>query len=621
MSLKFRSLENYILPILIIGVLFLVGLSWTQSGDVEKIGRVPVLNSGRLKPLDSFARESLLVIHGKQSVRIQKDRLSALNWFLTVAIEPEIADELPVFYLHNPQVKSFLGISDFKQKQLSFNQLFPSLPSIHQQVQVIEPIEAQVRTPFQRDLYNLYTRLYLYHQLKQVFFHEQLSDYSLSLKAFQESLHRLLPLIAEQKPISSYDFQDKEAFIVMNGILKLAAYQKTEEITKLFPHSKKESDPNAWFGTGQAIELSVSTHKLHPLLLDYAGLFDAMQVDPESLELSVATTPHLASVQDYFDNALTTRQRGGLRLESLHNHLQPFAKSMMLYILAILILFISYFMTKPIYLTLGMQCISLSFFLHTAGLLSRMIIQGRPPVTNLYSSAIFVGWVGVLLALLFAKRFDKRGIGIIASTLGFLSLIIAHHLSLQGDTLEMMQAVLDSNFWLSTHVTTITMGYSAVFLAGFIAIFYVLRALFFSNSLTKEVQKEFSKLIYVMICVGLILSFIGTVLGGIWADQSWGRFWGWDPKENGALMIVLWTVIVLHAKLTGKLSMRGLVSMAIVGNMITAFSWFGVNMLGIGLHSYGFMDKAFVWLAAFMISQLLVIALVWIKLPANPELK
>jgi hypothetical protein len=102
---------------------------------------------------------------------------------------------------------------------------------------------------------------------------------------------------------------------------------------------------------------------------------------------------------------------------------------------------------------------------------------------------------------------------------------------------------------------------------------------------------------------------VGTVLGGIWADQSWGRFWGWDPKENGALIIVLWNALILHLRWGGMVRERGLATCAIIGNIVTSWSWFGVNMLGIGLHSYGFMDAAFYWLLAFVASQLVLIAL------------
>ena len=117
------------------------------------------------------------------------------------------------------------------------------------------------------------------------------------------------------------------------------------------------------------------------------------------------------------------------------------------------------------------------------------------------------------------------------------------------------------------------------------------------------------KMVYGIICFATLFSFTGTVLGGIWADQSWGRFWGWDPKENGALIIVLWNATILHARWGGIVRVRGLVNMAVFGNIVTSFSWFGVNMLNIGLHSYGFMDAAFVWLLIFVGSQVAIIGL------------
>jgi cytochrome c biogenesis factor len=122
-------------------------------------------------------------------------------------------------------------------------------------------------------------------------------------------------------------------------------------------------------------------------------------------------------------------------------------------------------------------------------------------------------------------------------------------------------------------------------------------------------------MVYGVVCFATLFSFVGTVLGGIWADQSWGRFWGWDPKENGALLIVLWCALILHARWGGFIRQRGLMAMAIFGNAITAFSWFGVNMLGVGLHSYGFMDKAFPWLLGFVILQAVMVLLT--RLPAN----
>jgi cytochrome c-type biogenesis protein CcsB len=275
-----------------------------------------------------------------------------------------------------------------------------------------------------------------------------------------------------------------------------------------------------------------------------------------------------------------------------------------------------------------------------------MALEGRPPVTNLYSSAVFIGW-GTMVFGVGLERVFRVGLGIAAAALaGFVTLIIAHNLAIGGDTMEMMRAVLDTNFWLATHVVVITLGYSANFVAGLLAILFVVLGIFTRNLTTPmsalpagltgattalrtdtgdspapgptngsgvaqrgALGKALAKMVYAVLCFATLFSFVGTVLGGIWADQSWGRFWGWDPKENGALIIVLWNAAVLHARWAGLVKERGLMAMAVFGNIVTSFSWFGVNMLGIGLHSYGFMDAAFKWLVLFILSQLVIIGL------------
>ena len=121
-------------------------------------------------------------------------------------------------------------------------------------------------------------------------------------------------------------------------------------------------------------------------------------------------------------------------------------------------------------------------------------------------------------------------------------------------------------------------------------------------------------MIYAVVCFALFFSFVGTVLGGIWADQSWGRFWGWDPKENGAVLIVLGNAIILHARWGGMIRERGLAILAVGGNIVTAWSWFGTNMLGIGLHSYGFMESAVFYLLLFVASQLLIMGVGFLPL-------
>ena len=254
--------------------------------------------------------------------------------------------------------------------------------------------------------------------------------------------------------------------------------------------------------------------------------------------------------------------------------------------------------------------VALAAVVHTAGVdfpnVARGPAAGDKP---LLCGPVFVGWGAVILGLIL-ERIYRDGIGNVVASSSWVRdpACLAHGLSLSGDTMEMLQAVLDTNFWLATHVVIITIGYSATFVAGFLAIVYVVRD-FVSNKVAfdKVNRTGITKMIYGIVCFATLFSFVGTVLGGIWADQSWGRFWGWDPKENGALMIVIWNAPILHARWGGIIRERGMVAAAIFGNVITAWSFFGTNMLGIGLHSYGFMDKAFAWLMVFVCSQIVIL--------------
>ncbi|MFN7804576.1 MAG: cytochrome c biogenesis protein, partial [Planctomycetaceae bacterium] len=251
--------------------------------------------------------------------------------------------------------------------------------------------------------------------------------------------------------------------------------------------------------------------------------------------------------------------------------------------------------------------ILLIFLIHTAALGARIYISGRPPVTNLYSSAVFIGWGAVAFGLVLEWIFGM-GIGnAVASIAGFMTLYISFKLAGDGDTFTVMQAVLDTQFWLATHVVCISLGYTATFVAGTLGVIYILHGL--SPRATDRTQGMLLSMIYGTLCFAIILSFVGTVLGGLWADDSWGRFWGWDPKENGALIIVLWNALVLHARWGGMAKERGLAALAVGGNIATAWSWFGVNELGVGLHSYGFTEGALMWLGLFIGSQLLIIGL------------
>ena len=260
--------------------------------------------------------------------------------------------------------------------------------------------------------------------------------------------------------------------------------------------------------------------------------------------------------------------------------------------------------------------LALGSLVHTAGIVERVIITGKAPVTNLYASAVFISWGSVMCGFIIdlivryaSPKASKIGLGaLLGSIMGFAVIIVSFSLALRTDTFGKVEAVLDTQFWLATHVVCVTFGYVATFVAGALGGLFIFGSLL-SPSFDKDVRQGVSWIIYGIVCFALLLSFFGTVLGGLWADDSWGRFWGWDPKENGALLIVIWNALILHARWGGIVRERGVAILALCGNIVTCWSWFGVNELGVGLHSYGFTDGLLATLCWIALIHLMVVVL------------
>ena len=497
--------------------------------------------------MDTVARNSLMIMSDRQTLTMRGVRYPAAWWLLEVMARPQIANSYDIFRIDHPDVRSLIQAnSDSKRFSLDHLQRFAG--DLNAQFQRVEGIKPKDRTLFQRHLAELRDHATIYDGLIW-----RQAPYVVPPLAEGEQWR---PLIEDIHP----------------GHEGHEAHAEPSEAAKRFDNiliAYKNQNPDDF----------------NKAVTEYATMLD--QQIPE-----------------------VTRKA---RFEVLFNKLEPFYQGTVLYVLAFLLICGSL-------LTAGMKSISLStalsratvcilaftFILHTFGLAARVYMQGYAPVTNLYSSAVFLGWFCVAMGLFLEWLFRNRLGAALAALIGFVTLIIAHNLA-DGDTMQMMQAVLDSNFWLSTHVITVTIGYSATFLAGFIGITYIIAGVY-TKGLTTDVNKTLGKMMYGVIAFALLFSFVGTVLGGIWADQSWGRFWGWDPKENGAVLIVLMNALILHARWGGMVKTRGIAVLAVFGNIITAWSWFGTNMLGVGLHSYGFMDSAVMWMLVFVISQLAIMS-------------
>ena len=573
------------LLVLVLAVVWVAGTLMpvrnTSDFHLTEFGSFPVLADGRIKPLDTIARTSLLMLQGRQRVSTSDgSTLSPEAWLLDVMFRPELADSYKIFRIDNSEVLTLFGLggSDTAgQVRFSFSQLQAGIPELERQGQLAEPTESSARTPFQRAVIELGQHLEYYNRLKYSLGAPTSVDLSTDLRSSAK--------LAGDKGV----FESMATFALMRAI----------------PPSSPSNRLDGWRSAGQS--LMDNPGSVNPAVLLYADLGKAW-----------ATSDHEAfnRLVSMYEAELTSRFAPEVKrcgFEVIFNRSEPFYTSLVLYVAAFLLAVISWLKWPDTLGTAAFRLMALAFVMATAGILARMWLEARPPVTNLYSSALFIGWGAAGLCLIL-ERISRNAVASSAGSLiGFGTLVIAHNLSLSGDTLEMMRAVLDSNFWLATHVVTVTTGYASTLLAGFLAIIYIVRGLF-TKTLDRATADSLTRMVYGIVCFATLFSFVGTVLGGIWADQSWGRFWGWDPKENGALIIVLWNAVILHCRWGGLIKQRGLMALAVFGNIVTAWSWFGTNMLGVGLHSYGFTNAAFQGLVSFIAFQLVIIALAAVPL-------
>lgn len=541
----------------------------TSEYDLRTFAALPVTSGGRVKPMDSAARHVLMVAGGRQSVVDGGSRMEAVEFLLGLMGRPEDVADLPTVRIDHPDVLAILGLTPEMggRKRISLNRVEAQWHEVVAQAHRALDVEPKGRDAFQRAVVGLYGGV------ETVLAHARMRE------------PYMIPPLREGETWRSFH----EAFM-----------------------SSGLAFPPGHPAVGERLERDVP----HPAVASVIEMMTAYsRSDAEEFNRAVRA----------YDGLLRDVMPGTMRrmnIEVLFNRARLFAGTAGVYVLAFVLLGLWLLLRlrtgsadadrgNDRRSALRVSAVTLlwtALAVHTIAIVARIYLQGRPPVTNLYSSAVFVGWASVLFGLIL-ERLHPVGIAALgAATVGFGTLVVAHNLGTDGDTMQMMQAVLDSNFWLSTHVVTITLGYSATFLAGALGLAYVLLGVF-TRVLTEERAKAMGRMVYGMVCFALLLSFVGTVLGGIWADQSWGRFWGWDPKENGAALVVLLNAIILHARWSGLVRRRGIMLLAIGGNVVTAWSWFGTNMLGVGLHSYGFMDSAVAWLLVFVAAQLLVIGL------------
>ena len=638
-----------------------------ESADamqVSQFRKLPLRYEGRIKPYDTVARNTLMIISGKQSYVDEKgNRQPAIRWLLDEITGSDDAEKHKVFRIENLEVLGMLGLKRRSGFRYALEEFKSKVPQIGRQADLARAKEANMLSlsVYDKKIVELAKKLQLYHII-----HGSLSlprrhpspeqEMNAIRMAYNNKSFLASSILPQPLPMRDVDDEWEPGFTAgTRNWLKLRAADRGVKT----PMALAEAIVDDYRQDLVRRKIEVNDDRLERIR-DLAVAIDELMtvrnsqkefvrhenlddpVDPAAESLINIYSAYAENDSETFNDEIARYQgllaespqfkplmpQGSIgrifkpasRFEAYFNHVEPFFYCSILYLAAFLLAPVGWLLML---VSTGWArslnrasfwLIVVALVVHSLALAGRMFISGRPPVTNLYSSAVFIGWATVVFGIVFEVIY-RIGIGnVIAGVSGFAALLIAHFLAGDGDTLKVLVAVLDTQFWLATHVVCVTIGYATTFVAGLLGMLYIFGGVLTPALSDKNVDKTLSSMIYGTVCFALFFSFIGTVLGGLWADDSWGRFWGWDPKENGALIIVLWNAIVLHSRWGGLVRGRGLAMLAVGGNIATSWSWFGVNELGIGLHSYGFTQGVLLTLGVAV-----VIHLAWIGLGAVPQ--
>jgi ABC-type transport system involved in cytochrome c biogenesis permease subunit len=615
-------------------------LSITDLRDKELIqtwATLPVQEEGRVKPLETVARYRLLRFHGTQSIRFvnpetsTREKFSAMEWLLINWFRPDIAKTMPVFRVDFVQAVNELGVDTTKKEKFdkySYDELVPHRQVLMEKMNEYGQMEAKKRKPEQRMLVDLGRNFLDYEMI--------LNHWDFARQPFggdaQETLPADLaarlsqPLRASTalKPVGEYLAANPSAgapmsnpwlMSFMRGALSAMMSGNQEQSLRLFPSAN--SDAEQWSNPG--ILLLEGVQGTQPTAEQVAWLQRYEDVYASSKELSSFKLKSAEFAQSIVDADKLQISRY-VKLEQHFLKADYFYYAVQFFIGGLLLLGLSFFSKagnrwSKWCVRLCTALLAVGTVLTVIGIILRCIIMQRPPITTLYETILFIGATAALAGFMIEWVTRKKWGLLLAGICGAASFFMAM-LFEQGegqDTFQQLQAVLITNFWLSTHVPCVNLGYMACMVAAIMSMIYT--AARCCGILEKESQRDITRITYGLLCAGLLFALIGTILGGIWANYSWGRFWGWDPKENGALMICIMCLIMLHARLGGLIREIGMHACSLILGCITLFSWFGVNQLGVGLHAYGFTDGVWGKLSMYWGSQLiLLLALGLVKL-------
>jgi cytochrome c-type biogenesis protein CcsB len=719
-TVPFHFLRFYFLLLVILLSFSAVSAAGTDLEKIKSLSKpfsgLLILDQGRYKPLDSYARTKLLQFSGKTSIKLnlsenktrssepsifkrvnKTKKISYMQWFTAAVFEPDLIYSTKLFLINNPEVLTAINVAVDSHRRYSYDELRESISTLNQLAAQAESKPEDKRSLVEKELIRVSNNFHEFTQIASSFSLFQRKPMLADL-AKPELLIALGINQSEQNAeISLFNIVDKASELeqiinstsalkpdaVKLGFVLYSWIESYREYLNIFRREEVAAILVSPLFNDNAV-LKQRSQSVQEGRLEFVNpwtYFYEIQSQPDELKVlanasKLDSLRYCQKLQQAYDNAdvkvfkesvktlnelsftyikSLNKSQPKLSLELLYNRVNPLANAQLFYLLSLLVLVFRsmvFYGRKPSGKSLSfLNIISKSydpgklasvffligFALHAAAITLRIFILERAPVSNLYETFVFVAFVTALLGLILKFITKEKEISTFLGSLSaFALLLIASKFVTDGDSMKVLIAVLDSNFWLSTHVIAEMIGYAGVSLAGLIGHVYLIKYLIRQRRLSlnetisadepyhdfiisvqshqsfiSEIDLKFlNKIILGMIGFGLCFTFLGTMLGGIWADQSWGRFWGWDPKENGALLIILWTAITLHARLAGYIKDFGVAVFAIIGTMVVMLSWFGVNLLGVGLHSYGFTEGLMINLLSYFFIEFVFIFVV-----------
>jgi cytochrome c-type biogenesis protein CcsB len=505
-------------------LMILIPLSQFQVSAIEPLQTLAVQLDGRKKPLDTAAHETVARVHGRPSY------------------QPRTGEKLD-------SLQTYLS--------LIFND---------------------------RDWNQEPFILLSYRPLKEKIGLDRDRQYFTFEELIQSDLGSIV-LAARQKQAANLDLtrEEREALTLEEREVLMLETVGTQDLP-LIPHP--DDLKGTWVGLARSPQYYAPA-QITPLLASYETLQQVYRAQPND-EITIAHAAHTLHEQLAALSPHVYPNDSLLQREVRFNHWHPFAKAWKLYALAwVVMLWVVLWAPFDFYWG-AMGIFTCGLLIQAYGFIERMQIAGRPPVTNMYESAVWVGFGIAAIALLFELTHRAQFYLIAAAPLSILCLLLADNLpAVLDSSIQPLVPVLRDNFWLSVHVPTITLSYASFALAFGLA--HILLGHYLFAPQAKNRIRNLSRWNYSILQVGVLLLATGIILGGIWAHFSWGRFWGWDPKETWALIALMCYIIPLHGRLVGWLGDFGMAVTSAVSFNAVLMAWYGVNfVLGKGLHSYGF---------------------------------